>query len=95
MWYEIITGEDLSTAAIREVKEETGIEADFMSLVSFRHVHGANFNCSDIYFIVHMHPKSKNITMCERELAACEWMKVISFFLFFFYLVMKLELLLV
>ncbi|ROT84025.1 uncharacterized protein [Penaeus vannamei] len=69
-------GEDLSTAAIREVKEETGIEADFMSLVSFRHVHGANFNCSDIYFIVHMRPKSKNITMCERELAACEWMKL-------------------
>ncbi|KAG7176386.1 nudix hydrolase 8-like isoform X2 [Homarus americanus] len=69
-------GEDLGTAALREVKEETGIDAEFVSLVSFRHVHGANYNCSDIYFIVHLRPITQRITMCQRELTACEWMKL-------------------
>ncbi|XP_068220604.1 uncharacterized protein [Palaemon carinicauda] len=69
-------GEDLRSAAVREVKEETGIDTEFVSMVSFRHVHRANFNCSDIYFIVHLHPSSQSITMCKKELAACEWMKL-------------------
>lgn len=70
------SGEDLSTAAVREVKEETGVDSEFVSLVSFRHVHGATYNCSDIYFIVHLRPVTKRITMCQKELAACEWMKL-------------------
>lgn len=69
-------GEDLRSAAVREVKEETGIDAEFVSMVSFRHVHRANFNCSDIYFIVHLRPTSDSITMCKKELTACEWMKL-------------------
>lgn len=68
--------EDLGTAAIREVKEETGVEAEFVSLVAFRHVHGATFDCSDMYFIVHLRPITSQIVMCERELVACEWMKL-------------------
>ena len=68
--------EDLGTAAVREVKEETGIEAEFVSLVAFRHVHNATFDCSDMYFIVHMRPITSQIVMCDKELAACEWMKV-------------------
>ncbi|XP_045615353.2 uncharacterized protein [Procambarus clarkii] len=69
-------GEDLGAAAVREVKEETGVDAEFVSLVSFRHVHGASFNCSDIYFIVHLRPVTQRITMCQTELSACEWMKL-------------------
>ncbi|KAK7065799.1 hypothetical protein SK128_012169 [Halocaridina rubra] len=69
-------GEDLRSAAVREVKEETGIDAEFVSVVSFRHVHKANFNCSDIYFIIHLKPTSEDITMCKNELAACQWMKI-------------------
>lgn len=61
---------------MREVKEETGVEAQFVSLVAFRHVHGSAFNCSDLYFIVHLRPTTREITMCETELAGCEWMKV-------------------
>lgn len=68
--------EDLQDAAIREVKEETGVDTEFQSVVSFRHVHGANFGCSDIYFIVHLRPKTNEITMCNKELSACQWMKI-------------------
>ncbi|CAL4088870.1 unnamed protein product [Meganyctiphanes norvegica] len=68
--------EDIQDAAIREVKEETGVDTDFQSVISFRHVHGANFGCSDFYFIVHLRPKSKEITMCKNELSACQWMKI-------------------
>lgn len=71
-----VAGEDLGAAAVREVKEETGVDAEFVSLVSFRHVHGVTFHCSDIYFIVHLRPISQTITMCPKELQACEWMKV-------------------
>lgn len=69
-------GEDLRSAAVREVKEETGVDTEFVSMVTFRHVHQANFNCSDIYFIIHLKPVSKSITMCTKELAKCEWMKL-------------------
>ncbi|KAK3868560.1 hypothetical protein Pcinc_026060 [Petrolisthes cinctipes] len=69
-------GENLGEAAVREVKEETGVEAQFVSLVAFRHVHGSAFNCSDLYFIVHLRPTTREITMCETELAGCEWMKL-------------------
>ncbi|KAK8403663.1 hypothetical protein O3P69_000036 [Scylla paramamosain] len=68
--------EDLGAAAVREVKEETGIEAEFVSLVAFRHVHNAAFHCSDMYFIVHMRPITNQIVMCKKELSACEWMKI-------------------
>jgi hypothetical protein len=34
------------------------------------------FNCSDIYFIVGLKPTSEEINKCNREIAACEWMKV-------------------
>ncbi|XP_076038300.1 uncharacterized protein LOC143023597 isoform X2 [Oratosquilla oratoria] len=68
-------GEDLETAAIREVQEETGITAEFISLVAMRHLHGANFGVSDMYFIVNLRPKTFKIKMCERELSACMWMK--------------------
>lgn len=63
-------------AAIREVKEETGVEAEFMSLVAFRHIHGSTFDCSDMYFIVHLRPTTSQIVMCKKELVACQWMKV-------------------
>jgi len=45
-------GEYLGPAAIREIKEETGIETEFKSIVAFRQSHQMNFGCSDLYFIV-------------------------------------------
>lgn len=63
-------------AAVREVLEETNIETKFESLVSVRHAHGAAFGCSDLYLVFALKPITSEITKCEREIAACKWMKI-------------------
>jgi ADP-ribose pyrophosphatase len=50
-------GEDLEDAAIREVKEETGIKCRFKSVLGFRHTHGMQFGRSDMYFVCMMEPE--------------------------------------
>jgi len=67
-------GEYLAAAAIREIKEETGVETEFKSIIAFRQSHEMNFGCSDLYFIVCLKPTSSEIKMCTRELSKCEWM---------------------
>jgi len=49
-------GEQLDVAAIREVKEETGIECRFKGVLSFRHTHGMQFGRSDLYFVCRLEP---------------------------------------
>lgn len=53
-------GEQLDEAAIREVKEETGIDCRFKSVLSFRHTHGVQFGRSDLYFICRLEPIEVN-----------------------------------
>lgn len=72
----LILDEDLSVAAMREVKEETGIDTDYHSIIGFRHAHKMMFGCSDIYMIVNLIPKSSTINMCKRELVKCAWMDI-------------------
>jgi len=67
-------GEDISVAAVREIREETGVETEFRSIVAFRHGHNFNFGCSDIYIIVALKPLSSKIKQCDKELSACQWM---------------------
>ncbi|KAJ8986157.1 hypothetical protein NQ317_005630 [Molorchus minor] len=69
-------GENLVDAAIREVHEETGIRAEFQSVLTFRHTHDMMFSCSDIYVIVSLKPLSEKIEKCEREIAECKWMDI-------------------
>ncbi|XP_012258068.2 nudix hydrolase 7 isoform X1 [Athalia rosae] len=69
-------GEDIAIAAQREVMEETGIEAEFKQLLLFRHAHHFAFDCSDIYMVVCLTPRTLDITRCEREIAHCTWMKL-------------------
>lgn len=47
-------GENLDVAAIREVKEETGVDCTFQSVLMFRHTHGMQFQRSDLYFVCRM-----------------------------------------
>lgn len=63
-------------AAKREVLEETGIQADFKCLISFRHGHDYSFGCSDIYMIAYLTPQNFEIEKCKREISECKWMKV-------------------
>jgi len=72
-------GEDLGTAAAREVLEETGVRAEFVSMLAFRHMHGSAHGCSDFYFICVLRPLSQEINMCTRELTDCRWMPIAEY----------------
>jgi len=72
-------GEDLATAAAREVLEETGVRAEFVSMLAFRHMHGSAHGCSDFYFICVLRPLSREISMCTRELTDCRWMPIAEY----------------
>jgi len=67
-------GEGLAEAAVREIREETGIETEFRSIVAFRHGHNFNFGCSDIYIVVALRPLSETIHADKKEIAKCQWM---------------------
>ncbi|KAF0852709.1 mitochondrial Nudix hydrolase (Nudix_Hydrolase_12) [Andalucia godoyi] len=68
-------GEDISTAAIREVFEETGIRTEFVELLAFRHLHGYNFGRGDIYFVCSLRPIGSQVPNPDpAEISACRWM---------------------
>ncbi|XP_048257212.1 nudix hydrolase 8-like [Haliotis rufescens] len=67
-------GEDIGETAKREVFEETGIECDFESVLTFRHQHNYRYGCSDIYFVCVMRPRSDDLKPCKHEIAKCQWM---------------------
>ncbi|EZA56407.1 hypothetical protein DMN91_009843 [Ooceraea biroi] len=72
-------GENIEAAAKREVLEETGIQADFKCLISFRHGHDYFFGCSDMYMIAYLTPQNFEIERCKREISECRWMKLNEF----------------
>ncbi|KAI4379378.1 hypothetical protein MLD38_005687 [Melastoma candidum] len=67
--------EDLFTGAIREVKEETGVDTAFIQMVAFRHVHLVAFEKSDLLFVCMLEPLSTEITIDEDEIQDARWMK--------------------
>lgn len=72
----LLSGEDLAVTAMREVVEETGIEAEFVSVLGFRHQHNFRFGCSDWYFICLMKALTTEIKHCPQEIAECKWISV-------------------
>ncbi|XP_050219638.1 nudix hydrolase 2-like [Mercurialis annua] len=72
-------GEDIFTAAIREVKEETGIDTEFKEILAFSQAHGVFFGKSDIFYICMLRPVSFNIQKQEEEIEAAEWMPIEEF----------------
>jgi ADP-ribose pyrophosphatase YjhB (NUDIX family) len=72
-------GEDICDTAVREVLEETGIETEFVSILSIRQSHTALFGKSDLFFICLLRPKTTTIQMQIAEIAACEWVDAEAF----------------
>ena len=61
-------GEDFGAAAVREVREETGVHAEFEALLTVRQQHGLQFGRSDLYAIVLLRARSTEIKRDEYEL---------------------------
>lgn len=68
--------EDIDLAAKREVLEETGIDTEFVGIVSFQQSHNAQFGKSDMFFVCLLTPKTFEIKKQESEIFACEWIDV-------------------
>ncbi|KAF2284765.1 hypothetical protein GH714_030036 [Hevea brasiliensis] len=69
-------GEDICEAAIREVKEETGIEAEFVEILAFRQSHCSFFGKSDLFFVCMLRPHSFDIHKQDSEVEAAQWMSI-------------------
>ncbi|KAI4306221.1 hypothetical protein L6164_029514 [Bauhinia variegata] len=67
-------GEELFTAAVREVKEETGIDVEFVEVLAFRHLHNSFFGKSDLLFLCMMRALSFDIKKQDLEIDAAQWM---------------------
>ncbi|CAI9088221.1 OLC1v1022498C1 [Oldenlandia corymbosa var. corymbosa] len=67
-------GEDIFAGAIREVKEETGVDTEFVELLAFRQMHNALFGKSDLLFLCMLRPLSLEIQKQDLEIEAAQWM---------------------
>ncbi|KAH7687560.1 Mn(2+)-dependent ADP-ribose/CDP-alcohol diphosphatase protein [Dioscorea alata] len=71
--------EDIFTGAVREVKEETGIDTEFVEVVAFRHAHQVAFEKSDLLFICLLRPLSNQIEVDGLEIQAAKWIPLAEF----------------
>ncbi|KAL5865424.1 hypothetical protein ACOSQ3_002938 [Xanthoceras sorbifolium] len=67
--------EDICTAAVREVKEETGIDTKFIEVLAFRQSHQSFFRKSDLFFVCMLRPLSFDIQKQDSEIEAAQWMR--------------------
>lgn len=71
--------EDLCVGAVREVKEETGVDTEFLQVVGFRHGHYVSFSKSDLYFLCTLRPLSSDVVEQKGEIEAAKWMPLEEF----------------
>ncbi|XP_057843836.2 nudix hydrolase 2 [Cryptomeria japonica] len=72
-------GEGIKEGAVREVREETGIDTEFIQVVGFRDGHNAPFGKSDLLFVCILKPISFDIVIQDTEISAAKWMAVDEF----------------
>ncbi|KAK9927650.1 hypothetical protein M0R45_024824 [Rubus argutus] len=75
----ILESEEIFTGAVREVKEETGIDTEFVEVIAFRHAHNVAFEKSDLFFICMLRPLSTQIVVDDLEIEAAKWMPLDEF----------------
>ncbi|OMO67378.1 hypothetical protein CCACVL1_20566 [Corchorus capsularis] len=68
--------EDIFSGAVREVKEETGVDTIFLEMVAFRHAHRVAFEKSDLLFVCMLKPLSSEILIDEQEIQDAKWMPI-------------------
>ncbi|TXG61498.1 hypothetical protein EZV62_012861 [Acer yangbiense] len=68
--------EEIFSAAIREVKEETGVDTIFQQMAAFRY---STFENSDILFVCMLEPLSSEITIDDKEIQDAKWMPLDEF----------------
>lgn len=68
------TGEDLTSAAVREVREETGVLAKAEGVQCIHHRHGFRHGVSDLYFTVRMRAETTELSADPSEAIAVAWM---------------------
>ncbi|XP_051115029.1 nudix hydrolase 8 isoform X2 [Andrographis paniculata] len=71
--------EEICTGAVREVKEETGIDSEFVEVVAFRHACNVSFDKADLFFICMLRPLSTEILIDDLEIQAAKWMPLEEF----------------
>ncbi|KAJ7548953.1 hypothetical protein O6H91_07G034400 [Diphasiastrum complanatum] len=72
-------GEDIFAGAVREVKEETGVDTEFMQILGFRQGHQVAFDKSDLFFVCILKPCSSEIVKQDSEIEAAKWMPLVKF----------------
>ncbi|CAL0312297.1 unnamed protein product [Lupinus luteus] len=75
----ILEAEEIYTGAVREVKEETGVDTEFIEVIAFRHAHNVAFEKSDLFFVCMLRPLSSRIIVDEHEIEAAKWMPLVEF----------------
>ncbi|XP_072960111.1 nudix hydrolase 8-like [Typha angustifolia] len=71
--------EEIFAGAVREVKEETGIDTEFVEVIAFRHAHHVAFEKSDLFFVCMLRPLSHKINIDDMEVQAAKWMPLAEF----------------
>ena len=72
-------GETIEKAAIREVWEETGINADYIGILGLREQLNFRFGQGDLYFTCLMQAKDAQINKCDVELFDAQWIPIVIF----------------
>ena len=77
-------GEEFGEAIQREVKEETGINAYFKSILMIRHSHNVLWSNSDIYVLCKLHlgenvEEEPSFSIDTNELSDAQWMSLEQF----------------
>jgi len=73
-------GEEIADGVAREVREETGVIAQFESILAARHQHGAAFGRDDLYIVSLLSPQTHEIKIDEEEIGEAAWLPLPQYY---------------